>query len=233
MRLLAVFVAALLSGTAPGHAAAPSLSDAQIVAATKAVVPLSNATYEQVLAALTQPIRRLDINGDGLDRNEILAADGIGAALRRSLRVALFLRADFNNDQRVTRAEYDLAIRNDASFQGRDASFDAADLNHDGVLDWPEITTSPPTPYPVNLHEASTRYFAQTLAIDPTPDTPFTIADATTVADGIFARLDTNGDHVLEANELEAVRNPQPPTVKLGPGNTPVHPVQTVPITPR
>jgi len=93
-----------------------------------------NLTYEDVLAAITRPVRLYDLNGDGLSRDELDIPDEIQAAQIRAQAAMRFLPADLNNDRQVTRAEYDLVAKASPQFQRQPNAFEQADTNGDGII---------------------------------------------------------------------------------------------------
>ena len=212
MRKIALSVLILTALASAATAAEPGLPNAVILQLINGTLLSgtglgSPATREQVLAAITRPIRLYDIDGNGLTREELDAAGNIAVARQRAERAGRLLVADLNNDQRITREEYMLTARSTPSLgQTPDTAFDLVDTNKDGVLDWQEITTLPTPNAPTSMQATVDRWVAVTFGIDPTPTTPFTLDDAAAVTDGLFAAIDTDKDNVLEASEIRAVR---------------------------
>jgi|GEM_PF-6085030 len=219
-RLLGGLVGLLAMGSGSAALAAP-LMPTDIQKLLQLAGMQNGPTYEQVIGAWSRPVRVFDINANGLEPAE-LAVDGqIQLARIRALRLVSFLSADLNNDQRVTRQEYDIVAR--ASESGglpMQSRFEDADSNGDGVLDWAEMSTFP-ADQAAMLRSSSTssaQLATILLAADPTPTTPLTLDDVKTQVDQVFGLLDKNGDHVLEADEVAALRPaPQRRTPPMGP----------------
>lgn len=187
-------------------AATRGISAATLQALMTAPGRSGSFTYEDVLAAVTRPIRLYDLNGDGLSADELDLVDQVRAAQMRAQTVQRFLFADLNNDRQVTREEFNAATRVGTSFRSQPKAFEDADTDGNGILSWDEMTSAPggmSTNYDQMQRQ---RVMAITLDIDPTPDTNFTIADAKTAADNIMAAFDTNHDGVLDSSEVVLAR---------------------------
>ena len=164
-------------------------------------------TLEDVIAAMTRPIRLYDLNGDGLSADELAIPGQIAAARMRAQSAETFLPFDLNGDQQVTRQEFDIVSK--------------AGQMQPGNLD--KMCLPPPT-RTATVSSAGTRMTAMrpgygntdqfqqkqqralTLDIDPTPDTNFTLADAKTAADSLMALYDLDHNGVIDPSEIAEAR---------------------------
>ena len=158
------------------------------------------ASYEEIVAQLGRPIRIYDRNGDGLTEAELDLADAVMAANLRTQMVMRFLPADLDDDHQVTREEFDTAVRVGERNMGG-GSFEETDLNTDGVLSWEEMSQLRRP----QRNSQKAELLTTSLEIDPTPETPFELADVTTLVDALFAAADRNGDKLIDATERKAV----------------------------
>ena len=110
---------------------------------------------------------------------------------------------DLNNDQTVTRSEIDEAFRLGLQYgvDKRDAMLflGLADSNADGSVTWQEMMVLPATPDA--QRSQADRLAMEEIALDPTPATPFTLADAKTVADQLFTAYDQDRNGILDRQE--------------------------------
>jgi len=153
-------------------------------------------SYEELGAQLGRPIRIYDRNGDGLTADELDVADAVMAASLRTQMVMRFLPADLDDDLQVTREEFETVRRVGDRGVG-DGSFEEADLNADGIISWEEMST---LRRPARNSQKA-QLLTTSLEIDPTPDTPFVLADVTILVDAVFAVADGNGDRLIDAGE--------------------------------
>jgi Ca2+-binding EF-hand superfamily protein len=202
-RLLVAVPFVALSMSSPGQAGnqSPNLIDALM----RVPSPGISMTYEGVIARLSDPIRINDVDGNGLDSAEIDLISQVRTARERANQLLRFLAFDLNNDRQVSREEVDRVDRTSIG-GGADprqvlALFDATDINRDQILDWDEMGA------PRNNGDTSYERTLQTIvSFDPTSATPFTLEDAKTLADQLFAKLDADRNGVLDRTELAAGR---------------------------
>lgn len=186
-------------------AAMTSIATAQSGAAErlKALLQIGDPTnsYEGVVAELSKVVRLYDVNGDGVTDDELDVADLHAAAKARAQAAMQFLSADLDNDLQMTRAEREIFAR-----LGNDAlsveQFDALDHDANGTIDWREVSDQAVARGRI-VQKANLRRVS--LDIDPTPGTPFTLADATTLADELFAVADLNDDRLVDGGERRTI----------------------------
>lgn len=186
----------------------------------KVLLSLGNRTssYEEIVAELGRVVRLYDVNGDGVSDEELDVADAQTAARLRAQLAMQFLSADFDNDLRITREEMmALARIGNGDYPGE--RFEALDQNADGVIDWSEISAFAAASERIVQKERLRR---TSLDIDPTPSTPFTLADATALADQLFAAADVNSDRLIDSGERrEATEQLRSGVTTLQPGVAP------------
>lgn len=209
MNLKAICLVLAASAVAAPAKADSGNTSALLTAVLKLQQQRSTSTYEGILAALTQPIRLYDLAGDGLTASDLDVVDQYRATRLRGQRLALFLSRDLNNDRQVSREELDLTARLGlADGSGADLlqlRFDQLDLDHNGILSWDEMSAAPSIGG--GRPSDTTAIRAVTIDADPTPNTPFTIEDAHTIVDQLFAIYDTDKNSVLDPSELRAARS--------------------------
>ena len=106
--------------------------------------------------------------------------------------VAMLLRY-VDKDGKVTRAELEAGLRKD---------FDAADTNHDGVLEMDEVRA-------VNEKRWKEDQAAASPLVDWNHDGVVDFSEFAATARSLFDQLDTNGDGVLSPQELNPRGTPQ------------------------
>jgi hypothetical protein len=159
-------------------------------------------SYEEAVAKFARVVRLYDRDGDGLTDAELDVADQIALAAMRASSAAALLPGDLDNNQRITAEEWAIVAR--AGALGRQGvTFEDLDINRDGELDWAEMSEWRVTPIR-NLPKQQLR--ETSLDLDPTPETPFTLADATVLADELFALADLDGDRVIDNGERGSAR---------------------------
>lgn len=161
-------------------------------------VPRKANSYEDAVAEFSRVVRIYDRNGDGVTDAELDVADQLEAAAIRGQMAMSFLPADLDNDLKVTLEEFETVGRIGTYAGTGLRSFAEADLNGDRVLDWNEMTT-PPDRGERTSQKARLR--SNTLDLDPTPETPYTLADATALADELFSIFDRNNDRLISTEE--------------------------------
>jgi hypothetical protein len=168
--------------------------------------------YEDVLASLVRPVRLYDFDRDGLDQADMARAAQVRNARLRSPALAALLAFDLDNNQRVTRDEYEIAGR--ANPLGRvmglvmggpnaDDPFVLRDEDGDDVLSWAEMSKlrSAAESRPDPIYDVASFL----LDLDPSPNDSFSLADARAVADAAFAKIDENRNGAIEQTELTNV----------------------------
>lgn len=163
---------------------------------------------ERYIASLLAPLRRLDLNQNGLDAEDFEQA---GVRERTGIRARAaqeFLRYDYDGDLTVTRAEIIAYTSRGSGFGEREADQLLApfDTDGNGVATIQEAMAAA-------VAKGRDRYQTDKgawLALDPDGDARLTAAELTELGERTFARFDADGDGVIsndESIELSALQS--------------------------
>lgn len=179
---------------------------------------ITNQRYlEAAISQAVQPIRLYDLDGDGLDQNDIDAVANSGRAQAVAMRMQQWVRYDLNLDGKITKKEVELTNRlmnggRGGNGDGNLESFARADLNGDGVITWDELVNAQgdgPDNYARHLGRMGN--VEGIMSLDQNGDGKVTVEEATNAVKAAFASFDQNGNGVLEQDELRKAiqsRNP-------------------------
>ena len=170
---------------------------------------------EQYLASVLAPLRRFDLNQNGLEEAELDVLDATSVAQSRAYGMKNILGFDLNWDGRVTRDEVRNAVIGMEIVSNRrspGAELDdrvnkqvnrimAADGNGDDIITIDEMRD-----YQARVNKddghSRTSLARSLLALDPNKDGRLTADELIKLATETFARYDTNGDEILSHEEV-------------------------------
>ena len=177
---------------------------AQQFALLKSDLPLRSGTptREELVSVLTRPIRQLDVDGNGLDRDDATAQVKAIQSQVRAQVLASFLPFDLDGDLQVTELEMERVSR----ISGRtvvEQLFTRHDTDADGVLTLQEMMTLPPTGPGSGYGASEGERLLNAVALFKTEwGSRFTLEDANTLTDMIFDSLDADGNGIIDTLEL-------------------------------
>jgi Ca2+-binding EF-hand superfamily protein len=180
-------------------------------------------TLEKYIDRVTQPIRQYGRDPNALDQKDIEKITAREKARMRSVQVQQILKADLNNDGKVTREEAEDWITDDtkifenagnAKHYGTISEiidhFMRRDLNKDGVIDWDEMRHISDTEYYSDQSE-NNKYLEIELevliALSESHTDKITIQELEKLARESFNIIDLNHDSVISDQELAAYLN--------------------------
>lgn len=166
----------------------------------------SQKYLEAAISQAVQPIRLYDLDGDGLDQNDIDAVVNFGKAQAAAMRMQQWMPYDLNLDGKITRKEVEIADRIQNSGRGnngeRSDNFARTDLNQDGVITWDELVNVPANVSANYVPNNRFRNFGAILAFDQNGDGKVTVEEATSIIKSAFAKFDQNGNGVIDGDEM-------------------------------
>lgn len=213
---LAALLAAATTLAAPAQA-----QHAQASVPTGSVPPYiqnalqGGAPVEQFVAQATAELRRLDRDGDGLDRKDVDWLERTTRAVARANNLELVMRYDLDGDKTITAAEMRETIthvrssgrRSDANAQRNleRAIQDIAWFDGDGDGD---VTLSEVLAAPIdrgrNVNHLETP--RALMALPQAADGRLTAEELSAYAAALFATADASGDGTLDETEASAAR---------------------------
>ena len=160
---------------------------------------------ERVIAEALGPIRRYDIDGDGLDATDIKTAEAISLARQRSPLLLSYLYFDLDGDLKISEEEIRTlmhAQRNDGDALAQEiARIMALDRNRDGFVTAAEITAIAT----VDWHDQiDFRQLRQILAADPNGDGRFKPEEMEALVRAALKSVDSDGDGMIDEAEYAA-----------------------------
>jgi Ca2+-binding EF-hand superfamily protein len=161
-------------------------------------------SIEQMLVQVLQPIRTYDVDKDGLDLKDVQTAEAFGEAAQRASLVHLTLIFDLDGDLKVSAAEARAAAERQFYGLGEDkianrlAEIMSPDRDKDGVISVEEMASQEPSPSQQRRDEG----LQDLLRLDPNGDGRLLAAELEALVRAGFAKLDLNGDGVLDRTEV-------------------------------
>jgi Ca2+-binding EF-hand superfamily protein len=170
----------------------------------------SGITVEQMVAQALLPIRTYDVDNDGLDAKDVETAETFGKAAQRASFVHLTLAFDLDGDLKVTAAEAHAAAERQFHGLGEDkiarrfSEIMSPDRDKDGVISIEEMASQEPAASQRRREEG----LQDLLRVDPDGDGRLRTTELEALVRAGFAKLDLNGDGVLDRTEVPVPLTP-------------------------
>lgn len=165
----------------------------------------SNLSIERYLADLLEPLRNLSRSGDALTAADVAFEQRKSLVDARARSLAEVMRYDLDGDQVVTEAEGMQSQRQQTGdrYPPRlENIFNNNDLNGDGKITIAEIYAAAAD----NSRVYGATRLDAVLAMDPNKDGRLTVVELAALGRAAFARVDTDGNGMISATEIEASR---------------------------